>query len=87
MPDIVDTMLAEADAAIAAMQAAAMHARALHARAELLRHLRTTAAKLARIMPDSLPLDTPHRRTMPGGRAARRCHCRTRPGCARRRES
>ena len=47
MPDIVDTMLAEADAAIAAMQAAAMHARALHARAELLRHMRTTAAKLA----------------------------------------
>lgn len=55
MPDIVDTMLAEANAAIAAMQAAALHARTLHARAELLRHMRTTAAKLA-TRPVALPL-------------------------------
>lgn len=47
MPDIVNTMLAEAEAAIATMQAAALHARQLHARAELLRHMRGTAAKLA----------------------------------------
>ena len=47
MPHIVDTMLAEADAAIAAMQQAAIRARALHARAELLRHMRGTAAKMS----------------------------------------
>jgi hypothetical protein len=47
MPDVVDEMLREAQDAINAMQATALHARALHARAELLRHMRSTAAKHA----------------------------------------
>ncbi len=47
MPHVVDEMLHEAESAIAAMRAAALRARALHANAELMRHMRTTAAKLA----------------------------------------
>lgn len=47
MPHVVDEMLHEAEAAIAAMRDAALRARALHARAELMRHMRSTAAKLA----------------------------------------
>lgn len=47
MPDIVDALLAEADEEIARMREVAFSARALHARAELARHMRTTAAKLA----------------------------------------
>jgi hypothetical protein len=43
----VDAMLAEADAAIDRMKAAALEARHLHARAELARHMRATAAKMA----------------------------------------
>jgi len=46
MPHIVDDWLAEADAAILLMQQAALHARNLHARAELMRHMRGTAAKM-----------------------------------------
>src|SRR4051794_25129872 len=42
---LTDEALAEADAAIAAMRQAARHARTVHARAELLRHMRGTAAK------------------------------------------
>lgn len=42
----VDSMLAEADAAIERMKAAAIEARRLHARAELARHMRATALKL-----------------------------------------
>jgi hypothetical protein len=42
----VDAHLAAAQDAIAAMRAAALAARAAHARAELLRHMRTTAAKM-----------------------------------------
>ncbi len=49
MTDLVDELLAEADAAIAAMQAAALRARALHAKAELMRHMRGTAAKLSKL--------------------------------------
>ncbi|MEJ1161732.1 hypothetical protein [Prosthecomicrobium sp. N25] len=44
-----DALAAEADAAIAAMREAARAARRLHARAELLRHMVTTAAKVARL--------------------------------------
>jgi hypothetical protein len=47
MPDVVDEMQLAALAAIAAMQEAAIRARASHARAELMRHMRTTAAKLS----------------------------------------
>ena len=47
MPHVVDEMLQEAEAAIAAMRAAALHARRLHAQAELMRHMHSTAAKLA----------------------------------------
>jgi hypothetical protein len=46
MPQFVDELKAEADAAIAAMRAAALHARELHARAELMRHMKMTAAKV-----------------------------------------
>jgi hypothetical protein len=45
----VDDLLAEAEAAIERMKAAAIEARHLHARAELARHMRTTAAKLAHL--------------------------------------
>lgn len=45
----VDQHLKNADRAIAKMQAAAVAARTLHARAELLRHMRTTAAKLTHL--------------------------------------
>ncbi len=44
MTDVVDELLQEADRAVAAMREAAIRARALHARAELMRHMRTTAA-------------------------------------------
>jgi hypothetical protein len=47
MPHIVDQLQAEAATAIVAMRDAALLARRLHARAELLRHMRQTAAKLA----------------------------------------
>ncbi|WP_406858129.1 hypothetical protein ABEG18_11135 [Alsobacter sp. KACC 23698] len=47
MPDLIDAMQDEAQAAIAAMKEAAIAARAVHARAELLRHMRTTARKVA----------------------------------------
>lgn len=43
----VDEMLDEARAAIGRMKDAALAARRLHARAELMRHMRATAAKLA----------------------------------------
>ncbi len=43
----VDAHLELAERAIAAMQAAALAARTAHARAELLRHMRTTARKMA----------------------------------------
>ena len=42
----VDAMLLEARLAIAAMKAAAVEARRVHARAELMRHMRGTAAKM-----------------------------------------
>jgi hypothetical protein len=42
----VDRLQAEAQAAIAAMRNAALDARSLHARAELMRHMRLTAAKM-----------------------------------------
>lgn len=45
MPHIVDDLLDEAEAAIAEMREAATRARLLHARAELMRHMRATAAK------------------------------------------
>jgi hypothetical protein len=45
MLHIVDEMQEEAAQAIAAMHEAALRARRLHARAELMRHMRTTAAK------------------------------------------
>ncbi len=45
MTYFVDELQAEADKAIAAMQEAAIAARHIHARAELMRHMRTTAAK------------------------------------------
>ncbi len=44
--DVVDNLLREAEQAIVAMRAAALHARRLHATAELMRHMRTTAAKM-----------------------------------------
>ena len=47
MPHIVDEMQNEAALAIDAMRKAALHARAVHARAELMRHMRVTAAKVA----------------------------------------
>ncbi|WP_439499376.1 hypothetical protein [Bosea sp. (in: a-proteobacteria)] len=43
----VDEMLAEAQAAIRRMKEAAIAARHLHARAELMRHMRTTAGRVA----------------------------------------
>jgi hypothetical protein len=46
MTDVVDDLLAEAAAAIADMREAALRARTLHARAELLRHMRGTAARM-----------------------------------------
>jgi hypothetical protein len=46
MPHIVDEMQQEAAQAIAAMREAALRARRLHARAELMRHMRLTAAKV-----------------------------------------
>ncbi len=46
MPHIVDEMQDEAAQAIAAMRDAALRARRLHARAELMRHMRVTAAKV-----------------------------------------
>lgn len=52
MPHIVDQMQAEAASAVAAMRDAALVARRLHARAELLRHMRSTAARLADQPPD-----------------------------------
>ncbi|MBI3507388.1 MAG: hypothetical protein HY059_21345 [Proteobacteria bacterium] len=48
----VDVHLEQAEQAIAAMRTAALAARAMHARAELLRHMRTTAAKMR-----GLPVD------------------------------
>ena len=45
MTDVVDELLGEAQQAVTAMREAALRARALHARAELMRHMRTTAAK------------------------------------------
>lgn len=45
----VDDLQAEAAAAIARMQQAAQDARAAHARAELMRHMLTTAAKVAHL--------------------------------------
>jgi hypothetical protein len=47
MRDLIEDMQDEARAAIAAMKEAALAARAAHARAELLRHMRTTARKVA----------------------------------------
>lgn len=49
MTHVVDELLAAADAAIADMREAALRARALHAHAELMRHMRGTAAKLAHL--------------------------------------
>src|SRR5688572_5684204 len=45
MTHFVDELQAEAAKAIAAMKEAAIAARHIHARAELMRHMRTTAAK------------------------------------------
>jgi hypothetical protein len=45
MPHFVDELQDEAAKAIAAMKEAAIAARSIHARAELMRHMRTTAAK------------------------------------------
>jgi hypothetical protein len=47
MPDFVDELAAHAQAAMAQMQRAALTARSAHARAELLRHMITTACKMA----------------------------------------
>ena len=47
MPHIVDDLLNEAEAAIDQMRESALRARMLHARAELLRHMRGTAARHA----------------------------------------
>ncbi len=47
MPHIVDDLLNEAETAIAQMRESALRARTLHARAELLRHMRGTAARHA----------------------------------------
>lgn len=47
MSAYVEELAAEAEAAIAAMQTAARAARAAHARAELMRHMLTTAGKMA----------------------------------------
>jgi hypothetical protein len=46
MPHFVEQLQQEAAAAIAAMRAAALAARHAHARAELMRHMRLTAAKV-----------------------------------------
>jgi hypothetical protein len=43
----VDELIAQANAAVEAMRAASLRARHLHARAELMRHMRLTAAKVA----------------------------------------
>ena len=45
MSHFVESLQAEAEAAIARMREAALDARRLHARAELMRHMLTTAAK------------------------------------------
>lgn len=45
MPHLVEDLQAQAAQAIAAMREAAIAARSLHARAELMRHMRLTAAK------------------------------------------
>ncbi len=45
MPTLVDSLHAEAEAAIAAMRTACEAARTVHARAELARHMLTTARK------------------------------------------
>lgn len=47
MPHFVEEMREEADVAIARMREAALAARHLHARAELMRHMLTTARKVA----------------------------------------
>jgi hypothetical protein len=47
MPDLVDDLQQQAAVAMTAMRTAAVDARRLHARAELMRHMRGTAAKLA----------------------------------------
>jgi hypothetical protein len=47
MPHFVEELREEAGAAIAAMREAALAARHLHARAELMRHMLTTARKVA----------------------------------------
>jgi hypothetical protein len=49
----VDAMLEDAAQAVERMKAAALEARRLQARAELARHMRTTARKLAHLPPDS----------------------------------
>lgn len=57
MTHVIDEMLQQAADAIAAMRQAARHARALHARAELMRHMRGTAARLAtRPLPEAAAL-------------------------------
>jgi hypothetical protein len=45
MPHFVEDLQNQAQSAIAAMKEAALAARHIHARAELMRHMRTTAAK------------------------------------------
>lgn len=47
MPHFVDELQQEAAQAVAAMQKAALAARHIHARAELMRHMLTTARKVA----------------------------------------
>lgn len=47
MPHFVDELQQEAALAVAAMQKAALAARHIHARAELMRHMLTTARKVA----------------------------------------
>lgn len=47
MPHFVEDLRRDAEAAIAAMREAALSARHIHARAELMRHMLTTARKVA----------------------------------------
>jgi hypothetical protein len=47
MPHFVEDLQQEAQRAVAAMQSAALAARHIHARAELMRHMLTTARKVA----------------------------------------
>ena len=47
MPHFVEELRGDAEAAIAAMREAALSARHIHARAELMRHMLTTARKVA----------------------------------------